>query len=305
MASALAHSEVAEVLVVDDASGDDTLDAAARADDGSGRLKLLKQEENRGPSAARNRAIKDSTSPIIALLDSDDRFLPGRFAALNLISSEWDFVADNIMFAESGDVFEQAAPIDIAVAPVTRAVGLVEFAERNISKRGAHRSELGFLKPLMKRKFLEDHALSYDENLRLGEDFILYARALAKGARFLLAEPCGYGAIERADSLSGHHSAEDLAALAAASRKIATELPAGAERKMMGKHAAALDIKVAHRRFLDRKREHGIAEAVSHAMRSRAGIAEVGRNIFLDKIAPAQPTSLPRMLFDREEFERP
>lgn len=304
VASALTQPEVAEVLVVDDASGDETLTVAGNADDGSGRLKLLQQDVNQGPSAARNRAIRESVSPLIALLDSDDRFLPGRFASLTKIDSEWDFVADNILFAADAETIAHAPVLRSTAAPRTREIDLTEFARRNISVRGANRSELGFLKPLMKREFLQQHALSYKEDLRLGEDFVLYAEALSKGAKFLLAEACGYGAIERPGSLSGNHSADDLAALATASREIMGKLPDGAAKAMMARHAASLDEKVAHRQFLDRKREKGLSAAVSSLASSPKEFATVSWNIALDKLAPLGPSPVPRRLFSSEEFER-
>ena len=58
IASALREAEVAEVVVVDDASTDDTRDVALAADDGSGRLAVIRFDVNRGPSSARNAAIQ-------------------------------------------------------------------------------------------------------------------------------------------------------------------------------------------------------------------------------------------------------
>ncbi|XUU60706.1 glycosyltransferase family 2 protein [Erythrobacter sp. HA6-11] len=305
VASALAQPEVAEVLVVDDASGDETLDAAATADDGTGRLKLLRQEVNQGPSAARNRAIAESGSPYIAVLDSDDRFLPGRFATLLSIEEDWDFVADDILFAGNAETIAAMPAPERQGPPRTRKIDLAEFARRNISKRGADRSELGFLKPLMRREFLEKNNLVYNEQLRLGEDFILYAEALEKGAKFLLAEACGYGAIERSGSLSGNHSSDDLAALTTASREIMSGLPRGLAKDLMQQHAAALDAKVAHRRFLDRKRSEGLLPATARLARSPNQLFSVASNIAKDKLSPAAPSPLPRQLFSSEEFDRP
>ncbi len=78
--SALAEREVSEVIVVDDASRDATAAAAARADDGSGRLRLIRFDANRGPAAARNAAIAASRAPFVAILDADDYLVAGRFA---------------------------------------------------------------------------------------------------------------------------------------------------------------------------------------------------------------------------------
>nr|WP_272878226.1 glycosyltransferase family 2 protein [Agrobacterium tumefaciens] len=86
--------ETAEVIIVDDASTDDTLRVAKMCDDGSGRLRVVRLELNRGPSSARNFAISISTSPVISILDADDFFLPGRLS--NLIQhTEWDMIAES------------------------------------------------------------------------------------------------------------------------------------------------------------------------------------------------------------------
>jgi hypothetical protein len=54
-----------------------------------------------------------------------------------------------------------------------------------------HRSGgAGYLKPMFRRAFVTEHALSYDETLRIAEDWTFAAEALARGGRyFLLAEP--------------------------------------------------------------------------------------------------------------------
>lgn len=63
-----------EVIVVDDGSTDDTVAALAPYRD---RIQLLRQP-NRGVSAARNRGIAAARGELIALLDSDDLWLPGK-----------------------------------------------------------------------------------------------------------------------------------------------------------------------------------------------------------------------------------
>ena len=58
-----------EIVVCDDGSTDDSARIVAQFDDN--RIKLI-QQENQGASAARNRAIKESTGEYIAFLDADD-----------------------------------------------------------------------------------------------------------------------------------------------------------------------------------------------------------------------------------------
>ena len=67
----------AELIVVDDGSTDATVQTLASYQD---RLRLLRQE-NRGVSAARNAGIRAAAGTLIALLDSDDLWLPGKLRA--------------------------------------------------------------------------------------------------------------------------------------------------------------------------------------------------------------------------------
>jgi len=62
-----------ELVVVDDGSQDDTASIVQRFKDP--RLRLLRQP-NGGTASARNLGIEQSTAPLIAILDSDDMWLP-------------------------------------------------------------------------------------------------------------------------------------------------------------------------------------------------------------------------------------
>jgi glycosyltransferase involved in cell wall biosynthesis len=66
-----------EIIVVDDGSTDSTVDLVLG---NYPQVKLL-QQSNLGVSAARNHGIKEASSDWIALLDSDDRWLPTKLEA--------------------------------------------------------------------------------------------------------------------------------------------------------------------------------------------------------------------------------
>lgn len=223
IASALAQHEAAEVVVVDDASGDDraTIEAAKAADDGSGRLKVLALETNGGPARARNVAIANSKAPWIAVLDSDDFMEPGRLAALLALAHEgYDLIADDMMQTPEGKPVSEGLPLWFRGDRTPLDISFSFFVETNVPKAGRHRRELGFLKPLMRRSFLERNGISYDETMRLGEDYDLYARALSFGARMRLIPWTGYVSIMRGNSLSAVHSRADLAALEGADDRL-------------------------------------------------------------------------------------
>jgi glycosyltransferase involved in cell wall biosynthesis len=61
-----------EIIVVDDASPDDTAEIVTRIDDE--RVRYLRHETNKGGSAARNTGIRAATGAYIAFLDDDDEW---------------------------------------------------------------------------------------------------------------------------------------------------------------------------------------------------------------------------------------
>jgi len=65
-----------ELIVVDDASTDATREWLAQLTDP--RLRVIRAEKNVGVSAARNLGLAEARSPIVAFLDSDDRYRPQR-----------------------------------------------------------------------------------------------------------------------------------------------------------------------------------------------------------------------------------
>lgn len=285
--SALSQSHVAEVIVVDDASTDATAEAARRCDDGSGRLTVVVLERNGGPSTARNRAIERSQAAIFCVLDSDDYFLGDRIGRLLAAGGDdWDLLADDILIVPEtlGDslTVEQPGP-----APrIPRVLDLSTFVLSNISRPLEPRAELGFLKPLIRRRFLDERALRYDPGLRLGEDYALYVRALMAGATFKIVGFHGYVAVERANSLSSRHRAADLAAIRAfdAACREQAGLDAAA-RQALAAHELATADKLALAQALEIRREKGIGPALRFLSQQPRSIRYVASEIFRARAA--------------------
>lgn len=240
VASALAQPETAEVVVVDDASGDAgaTIAAASAADDGTGRLTILAQARNAGPAAARNVAIAASSAPWIAILDSDDFMEPGRLAKLlALKDAGYDLIADDLLQTPEGQPVSAGKPLWFRDDQTPVDVSFSQFIDSNITRADRMRRELGFLKPLMRRAFLAQHVLTYDETMRLGEDYDLYARALSLGARMRLIPWTGYVSVMRGNSLSLNHGRPELAALEACDdRLLASGDLSLTDHKLVEKH---------------------------------------------------------------------
>jgi GT2 family glycosyltransferase len=68
-----------EILVIDDGSTDGTATAVRRVMDADSRCRMIIQD-NRGPSAARNRGIAETSGELIAFLDHDDMWHPDKLA---------------------------------------------------------------------------------------------------------------------------------------------------------------------------------------------------------------------------------
>jgi len=80
-----------EILVVDDGSGDASSDALAPL---LPRIRCIAHSRNLGVSAARNAGIRESCSPLVAFLDSDDYWLPEKLAVqVSFLSTHPDAVA--------------------------------------------------------------------------------------------------------------------------------------------------------------------------------------------------------------------
>ncbi len=280
VSTALAQPETLEVVVVDDASGDDgaTLAAARAADDGSGRLQVFALDRNSGPARARNTAIAATRAPWVCVLDSDDYLEPGRLAALLAVARQgYDFVADDLLQLTEGEPETARRPMWFSHHPVAaQDVSLEFFLEANLPDPSRPRTELGFLKPLMRRAFLDQHRLAYDETMRLGEDYDLYAAALAAGARFRLLPAAGYVAVLRPNSLSAVHDRKDLVAYDAADQRLLARgnLSPGAVR-LIRAHRQTTSVKIAWIDCIDALKAGRLPRAAAIMLRSPRHAAHI------------------------------
>src|SRR5581483_5505373 len=89
-----------ELIFVDDGSEDDSVALASRAAAHDPRIRVFAEPENRGPAAARNKAIALAHGRWIAIFDSDDDLMrPDRLEALRerAKSDRAAIVADDLL----------------------------------------------------------------------------------------------------------------------------------------------------------------------------------------------------------------
>ena len=181
-----------ELIVVDDASSDDSAAVVERAASQDGRVRLIVQPANAGPGAARNRGIAAARGRWIAVFDSDDLMTPDRLERL-LERAETDgaeIAADNLMAFEDGapDDGRPFLPPEAFASP--RWIGPAELIAS--SRMYSRHPGLGYVKPLIDAAALAASGVRYDERLRIGEDYDFLLRLLAKGLRLRLDPACRY-----------------------------------------------------------------------------------------------------------------
>lgn len=78
-----------EMLITDDCSTDDGPAIVERYAASDSRIRLFRSDRNGGPGIARNNSLKEANGRYIAMLDSDDRWLPDK------LEKQLDFMKSN------------------------------------------------------------------------------------------------------------------------------------------------------------------------------------------------------------------
>ncbi len=190
-----------EVIIVDDASTDDTVAVIGKLMARDARIRLVTLKENGGPAAARNAGLAEVRGEWVAILDADDAFVSGRLETLlryALLPVHADVIVDNFCYYNA--LTGVTGPPVLAIGSGVSQVSFAEFLAHARPFTGE--VDWGLLKPLFRTEFLREHQLRYPVESRHGEDFLLLAHAFLCGACYLLVKEPGYLYTGRSSNLS-------------------------------------------------------------------------------------------------------
>lgn len=155
-----------ELIIIDDASSMEYGQFFEQFEDE--RIKYIKLEKNKGPGYARNIGIKEAKGEYIAIVDSDDIYLPLRF------EKQSDFLDKNPDIAVLGCAFR-----------FSNKKNKAELIENDEDIKTFLLFNSPFANPSMmfRKNFFIENNLFYSEKINFGEDYNLWIDAVFAGAK--------------------------------------------------------------------------------------------------------------------------
>ena len=159
------------VLVIDDASTDDTVNVARERRDP--RVMIIELAENVGPGEARNRALRRVVTDYIWIVDAD--CIPAPDCLEHLCA----------VLATDPKIGVVGGPNPQNPRTSTYAAAAFDFSNRYLVDRAAPPTDVPYVvgANMLIRKAVIDQVGSYDPSLRIAEDFDLCVRARQAGWR--------------------------------------------------------------------------------------------------------------------------
>ncbi len=253
-----------ELIIVDDCSTDETVSIIKNCIKNDARAKLLHMPRNMGPAAARNLGFDVARGRWIALLDSDDVYVPQRLARLLQLAetNAADMVSDNLMMRPIGEAPYLLIPRSLL--PHCRNMTRAEFILGNIGDPKNPRFSYGFMQPMVRRDFLLRHDLRHDERNRFGEDFMFSVACLRAGASWWITPEALYHYTIRPKSLTEIQSASDLLRISQFESALLRDQSIAHDTAFLNavrRHKAKIDRSYYYRAFTDSIKQRRLSDA--------------------------------------------
>lgn len=180
MRSALAQSHgLHELVVVDDASGDDTLEVVRRVAASDPRVKIVALPKNLGLCGASNAGIDAATGEIVAFLDSDDVWLPEKIATQ---VAHWSAQADRDTLLLASRVLDVTDRVIVGQSPTRLPAEGEDIGDYLMLDAGLIQTSTLFMPTAAARR------IRFDDETRRHSDIGLCLRWQAAGGRIAVLE---------------------------------------------------------------------------------------------------------------------
>lgn len=160
-----------EIVVVDDASTDETAKLLKEYQKKSKKIKVVTHNTNQGVSQSRNDGNKHAKGKYIAIIDSDDYARP-------------DFLEKTVSFMEKHPEITIGVPVKSGYYE-KKELGLYNqniFSWHYPVHNVASYNCLGNVGNIFKRDFIEKHNILYNKEYSCGEDWDFWVQMVLKGA---------------------------------------------------------------------------------------------------------------------------
>lgn len=183
-----------EVIIVDDGSPD-SLQDALQPFAGDDRIRHIRHSQNRGPSAARNTGIAAARGRFVALLDSDDQWLPTKLE--RQLAAVYATPDPDLALCVTQTIVWLSEEVQF-IRPLRGPAPGRSLAEFLYNDGGFAQSSSFFLSAALARR------VPFRECLTAGEDHMFFIELGSAGARYVMvAEPLSIWYNDsRADRLS-------------------------------------------------------------------------------------------------------
>jgi glycosyltransferase involved in cell wall biosynthesis len=171
-----------ELILVDDCSKDNTLEiiqSIINGDvNGNGNFFLLRQERNQGPSAARNRGIREAKGEYVFFLDADDTITPDCIELLYELAKQHDVDYVQGKYQSSclheGWEVQKVQEVQDASLVQKRELPSALSDRREIKRLLLNHNKIQFTphNRLVRRQMIIDNNLFFNEEIKVREDFL-------------------------------------------------------------------------------------------------------------------------------------
>ena len=175
-------TEGVECILIDDCSTDNTLEKIQSIINGdvNGNVNffLLRQERNQGPSAARNRGIREAKGEYVFFLDADDTISPDCIESLYGLAKQYD--ADYVQgkyqtsCEHEGLEVQKVQEVQDASLVQKRELPSALSDRKEIKRLLLNHNKIQFTphNRLVRRQMLIDNNLFFNEQIKVREDFL-------------------------------------------------------------------------------------------------------------------------------------